>query len=561
MNHKGSPMKSIPSILSIPEKLNSFFQHVIKFRLPVERRFSVRDILLALGALLLTLLLRNISLPAAIQTVLSVFLLLFALIPVFLQAFRLIRKRRFPVEEATVFLSALIAFAVGEHTAAILIPALSVILWQVEGYSLLHVEAAPNAIPDAEETIRNHVMAADEEKSTERRTLAFASAAFYALLLLVGIIMMFLSLFHLQNAAEWIRRGLILLMLSLPSAILFSLMLTHFGAVFSSGKTGAVFRNDQVPEDFSHCRVFAFGKTGTVTDGRFQISEIVPVGVSEEDLLRIAAVAECKSDHPIALAIKSAAGLKEGAVPSGVMDVQEIPGKGVSTFFSGRQIYVGNASLLEDHNIWYQVPSKTGTAIHVAVDSTYRGYFLISDTLRENAFEALEELRAQGASCLAMLTGDVQSVSRAVAASLNFDMVKAHLTPAEKASAISYLRSSQSDRERIAAVGDGSHDEAMFEAADISVCMEQKPSGIADLSICSDDILTIPRVYRICRETERIMLASAVGVAGVKLMLCFLGLFHVIPISLVAVFDSVFGIVAVIYSLTCLTLENRGMHG
>jgi Cd2+/Zn2+-exporting ATPase len=338
-------------------------------------------------------------------------------------------------------------------------------------------------------------------------------------------------------------------------------MLTHFGAVFSSAKSGAVFRNDLVPEDFSRCRVFAFGKTGTVTDGRFQISEIVPVGVSEEYLLRIAAVAECKSNHPIAVALKTAAGLKEGVIPSGVMDVQEIPGKGVSTFFSGRQIYVGNASLLEDHNIWFQVPSKSGTAIHIAVDSTYRGYFLISDTLRENAFEALEELRAQGARCLAMLTGDVQSVSRVVAASLNFDMVKAHLTPAEKASAVSYLRSSQSDRERIAAVGDGNHDEALFEAADVSVCMEREPSDIADLSICSDDILTIPRVYRICRETELAMLISAFGVAGVKVILCLLGLLHVIPLALIATLDFAAGTAAVIYSLTCLTLENRGVHG
>ena len=561
MNHKGSPLKSIPSILSIPEKLNSFYQQVIRIRFPIERQFSVRDFLLALGALLLNLLLRVIPLPAAIQTVLSVFFLLAALIPVFLQGFRMIRKRRFPVEEATVFLASLIALAVGERTAAILIPVLSVVLWQVEGYSLLHVEAAPNTLADGDEAIREHVMAADEEKSTERRTLAFASAAFYALFMLAGVILMLLALFHLQDAAVWIRRSLVLLMLSAPSAILFSLMLTHFGAVFSSAKSGAVFRNDQVPEDFSRCKVFAFGKTGTVTDGQFQISEIVPVGISEEDLLRIAAVAECKSNHPIAVALKTAAGLKEGVVPSGVMNVQEIPGKGVCTFFSGRQIYVGNASLLEDHNIWYQVPSKTGTAIHVAVDSTYRGYFMISDTLRENAFEALEELRAQGAGCLAMLTGDVQSVSRVVAASLNFDMVKAHLTPAEKASAVSYLRSSQSDRVRIAAVGDGNHDEAMFDAADVSVCMEQAPTGIADLSICSDDILTIPRVYRICRETERAMFVSAIGIAAVKLILCLLGLFHVVPLTLIAVFDCMSGIAAVIYSLTCLTLENRGIHG
>ena len=558
MNQKGKESRIIPSVLSIPEKLNGFLLRVLKLRLTMERAFSVRDLLLLLGAFLLFLLRGVIPLPGILRTVFMILVLLLASIPVLLQGLRLGFRKIVPFEEATVLLAVIIAVLMKKPEVSAVYLLCTVLLWQVEAYCLLHVDAAPNALADIDEKARDRVLASDSEKSGERSLIAFSAVMFYALFLLLALIMAVVCLYHLQNASAWISRSLVPLMLAVPSAVLFSSLLTHFGAVFSSAKAGSFFRNDQIPEDFSRCSMFAFGKTGTVTDGRFLISEIMPVGVTEEELLRIAAVAECKSDHPIALALKAAAGLKEGVIPSGVLDVSEVPGKGVSTFFSGRQIYVGNARLLDEHNIWYQVPSKSGTAIHVAVDSTYRGYILISDSIRENAFEALEELRAQGAKQIAMLTGDVQSVSRVVASSLNFDMVKSELTAKDKASAIRYLRASQGEREKIAAVGDGVHDSVMFEAADVSVCMDEKPDDAVDLSICTDDILTLPQVYRICKETERALWISVIGVAGVKLLLCILGLFQVLPLTLLAVFDCAVGTAAVIYSLTCLTLEHRG---
>ena len=157
-----------------------------------------------------------------------------------------------------------------------------------------------------------------------------------------------------------------------------------------------------------------------------------------------------------------------------------------------------------------------------------------------------------------MLTGDVQSVSRVVASALNFDMVKSELTANDKASAIHYLRATQGESGKIAAVGDGVHDSVMFDAANVSVCMDVKPDKDVDLSICTDEILTLPQIYRICRESERTLWISVFGVAGAKLLLCILGLFQVLPLTFLAVFDCAVGTAAVIYSLTCLTLEHRG---
>ena len=130
--------------------------------------------------------------------------------------------------------------------------------------------------------------------------------------------------------------------------MLFSSLLTHFGAIYSASKAGILYDSNITPEEFARCRLFAFSKTGTVTDGRFIVSEIAPVGVSEEELLRIAAVAECRSDHPIAMTLKAAAGLREGVVPQGVLETREIPGKGVSTFFSGHHIYGRKRNLVPD---------------------------------------------------------------------------------------------------------------------------------------------------------------------------------------------------------------------
>lgn len=561
MNQKSNMRRSIPSVLFLSEKISIFFHRVLKLRFPWEREFSLRDLAIAFFALILFALFSLVPVSLRIRNLLYGAALVICLIPVVLQAFRLIRKGKTPVEEITVFIAALFAVFLHQLVLAITVVCCSVFIWQIEAYTLLHVESESNTFELLDEKSRNRIRSSDLEKSREHRRIAFSSFAYFVLFVLLFLVMLILALIHISSAAEWIQRAMIVMVFASPAAILFCSLLTHYGAMFSSAKAGAVFRNDQIPEDFAECKIFAFSKTGTVTDGNYQITEIVPVGIGEDELLRIAAVAECRSNHPIAAAIKKAAGLKEGVVPSGVLDVTEIPGKGVSTFFSGRQIYVGNASLLEDHDIWYRVPSKSGTAIHVAVDSTYRGYLLISDAVRDHAFEALEELRAHGAERLVMLTGDVPSVSRVIASSLNFDMVKSQLTSEEKASAINFLRSTEGDRARVAAVGDGKHDAAMFQSSDVSVSFDQKPDDEVDLRIVSDDILCLPLVYHICRDTQRTLKISALGLAAVKLLFCILGVSKVLSPVVLVILQFAIEAGAVVFALTCLTLERRGLQG
>ena len=549
----------IPSVLSLSDKISAVLDGVLKLRFPMERQFSARDLLLtALSAVLLVLsvLIRPLQ---RVRLLICIIAAVTAALPICLQGFRQILKKRIPFEELTVLLASILSFLVGETVLGALILVLAGFLFQVEAYTMLHREAAPDYLSDTSLNLRQTVECADEEKSKERKLFASGALGFYALFLLVAMIFAICALFHMTEYRMWLRRCLVFLILSSPSALLYTSMLTHFGAMFSAAKAQIGFADDQIPEDFSRCRIFAFSKTGTVTDGRFVISDIYPVGITEMELLRIAAIAECQSDHPIAVALKAAAGLKEGTVPEGLMSVEEIPGKGVSALFSGHQIYVGNAGLLEDHGIWYQIPPKSGSAVHIAVDNAYRGFIMLSDAIRENAFDALEELRAQGVSTLVMLTGDVRSSARTLASSLNFDMVKPELNPEEKGSAVRFLRSSQGDRAHIACVGDGHHDAEMFRAGDISICLEPtQETGRTDVSIESADILRIPLAFRICRYTERMLLICSSVLAVLKLILAVLGSAGLLSVTAVAGIDFAFSAAAVIYSLTSFTLEKRG---
>ena len=559
MSKHSSVFNSIPSVLSIPEKLSDFLQRITALRFPLGRHFFGRDVLLTGIAGVIMILTTVVKPLERFRLYLCIAAMLIAAMPIALQGVQMARRKRIPLEEATWLLAAVLAMLIGEHTAAPLVLIFAGLLMQVEAYSLLHKDAAPDYLSESSLQLRQMVENADIENSPERKTMATVSLGFYALYLFVAVIFAVLALFHLKDYALWLHRCLVFLILASPSAFLFSSLLTHFGAIYSAAKANILFSGDELPEVFSRCKVFAFSKTGTVTDGRYIISEIVPAGVSEQELLRIAAVAECQSDHPIALALKAAAGLREGVVPDGVVETKEIPGRGVSTFFSGHHIYVGNAGLLEDNGIWYQVPAKSGSAIHIAVDSTYRGYIMISDAIRENAFETLEELRALGASTLVMLTGDVRSTARTLASSLNFDMVKPELSPQEKGSAIRYLRSTNGERAKIAGIGDGYHDAEMFKQADVSVCLEPKDEAFAaDISIFSDEINRVPLAFRICRMTERTMRINILALTLIKILLAVLGTAAVLPIGAIAAIDCGFGVAATIYGLTCLTLENRG---
>ncbi|MBR5093643.1 MAG: HAD-IC family P-type ATPase, partial [Oscillospiraceae bacterium] len=298
--------------------------------------------------------------------------------------------------------------------------------------------------------------------------------------------------------------------------------------------------------------------SGTITEGELSIGGIFPNGVKEEDLLAVAAAAESHSRHPIAMMLKKAAGWTPD-IAEGVMEVEEIPSRGVSAFIEGRHVYVGNAALLREHDVPFAVPSRSGAAVHVAVEDRYWGHIMIADKTREGAFDALESLRSQGVDQLVLLTGDVLSASRALASSLGFDLMRPELTTEGKVSTINYLIDGAGDHASVAYIGDGINDAPMLECADVGVAIDAldawTEAEAADILILGNDLEMLPCAMRISRSLVRILWENICGLLGIKLLLLILALTTSLPIGLCAVIGTAATALALFNALRAFGLE------
>ncbi len=362
------------------------------------------------------------------------------------------------------------------------------------------------------------------------------------------------------NWIAWLTRAAVVLLLSSPAALAISVPLAYLGAVLTAGRQGILAKDHRSFDAFARVNTVVFGKTGTITEANFAITEVFPVKVSEERLLAVAAAAESHSNHPIAEMLKKAAGwLPEDS--EGVIEVEEIPGRGVSAFMQGRHVCVGNGSLMEQHGVAYQVPLRKGAAIHVSVDGVYWGYIMVADKVRDGAFDALESLRSQGVTSLVMLTGDVRSEARPIAMALNFDSLKTELTPEEKVSAVRYLKNSQGERCTLAYVGDGINDAAMLREADVGIAINAirawEEADAADLVLSDGEISRLPLAKRISGLSSRIAAENLYGTLGMKLLLLVLTLTGVAPAPAAVGLDALFTVLVMANALRAYLVEKR----
>lgn len=355
-----------------------------------------------------------------------------------------------------------------------------------------------------------------------------------------------------------LHRAVILLLLSSPCALLVSVPLCFEGAMLSGERKGIRIFGKSVVERLAHVKTMAFGKTGVITDGRFRVTDVFPDGVSEEELLGVAAAAESHSRNPMGAALRQAGGWTKD-IAQGVMQIDEIPGRGVSAFIEGRHVYVGNAALMEEHGIYYLTPTRAGSAVHVAVENSYWGHILLSDKMREGAFDALEDLRAQGVNQMVMLTGDVLSVSKNIAAALNFDMVRSELSPEGKLSAIRYLLQGLGDRDTLAYVGDGIHDAPLFQGSHVGIAMDalryDDGTDKADVSVMSGEIRRLPTVMRIASAAWHAVWQNIIFCCAVKAVLLILTLTGTAPIAIAAAADALVTTLTALNAMRVYTVE------
>lgn len=345
-----------------------------------------------------------------------------------------------------------------------------------------------------------------------------------ALAIVPPLVCMFLPGYD-ANWGMWIYRALTFLVISCPCALVISIPLSFFAGIGGASKQGVLVKGSNYLETLSQVSIVVFDKTGTMTQGVFEVSEIGAKDMEEKELLRLAAFAESYSTHPISKSLLKAYGDKVDQ--NLVEDVEEISGHGVLAKVEGKNVAAGNVKLMKKIGVTVSEPQGVGTVVHVAVDGVYAGYILISDLLKPNAKDAIVSLKKSGIRKTVMLTGDTKKVADSVACELKIDEVHSELLPADKVTLVEELLAKKGEKEKLAFVGDGINDAPVLSRADIGIAMGALGSDAAieaaDIVLMDDDPLKIAKAIRISRKCLRIVYQNIYFAIGVKLICLVLG--------------------------------------
>ena len=375
-------------------------------------------------------------------------------------------------------------------------------------------------------------------------------ARYYTPLVVMGAVLLAVipPLFFGQSWSEGIRRACTFLVISCPCALVISVPMSFFSGIGAASKKGVLIKGSNYLEALSEMDTIVFDKTGTLTKGEFKVTEIHAVAGSpvpeasevprtrvwaasqpsdegKRSLLELAALAESYSDHPISRSIKDAWG--DTIDMSRVSNAQEISGHGVRAEIDGHTVLAGNSKLMKEMNVAYQECMSMGTVVYVALDGIYCGYIVIADSIKDEAFEAIKNLKKVGVRRTIMLTGDKKEVGEAVAARLGLDEVHAELLPGDKVAKVEELLARQTGKHRLAFVGDGINDAPVLSRADVGIAMGSMGSDAAieaaDIVLMDDNPARIADVVRISRKTMSIVKQNIVFALGVKAVVLLMG--------------------------------------
>ena len=324
---------------------------------------------------------------------------------------------------------------------------------------------------------------------------------------------------------DWVMRALTFLVISCPCALVISIPLSFFAGIGGASNAGVLVKGSNYLETLSETKYVVFDKTGTMTQGVFEVSGVHHSSMDTEKLLEYAALAECHSSHPISKSLKKAYG--KPLDPSRVTDVEEISGNGVIAKVDGVSVAAGNSKLMEKLSVDCMECHSVGTVVHMAVNGKYAGHILISDQIKPHAKEAIAALKKCGVKKTIMLTGDRREAARQVAEELGIDEVHSELLPGDKVAQVEKLLDEKGEKEKLAFVGDGINDAPVLSRADIGIAMGALGSDAAieaaDIVLMDDDPLKISKAIRISRKCLRIVYENIYFAIGVKVVCLILG--------------------------------------
>lgn len=357
---------------------------------------------------------------------------------------------------------------------------------------------------------------------------------------------------------DWIYRALTFLVISCPCALVISIPLSFFAGIGGASNQGILVKGSNYLETLAQTKYVVFDKTGTMTQGVFEVSGIHHNEMPDEKLLEYAALAECSSSHPISKSLQKAYG--KPIDRNRVTDIEEISGNGVIAKVDGISVAAGNTKLMNRLGIAYQDCHHVGTVVHMAIDGKYAGHILISDIIKPHAKEVIAELKKAGISKTVMLTGDSKRVADQVAGELGIQEVYSELLPADKVSRVEELLNQKSEKAKLAFVGDGINDAPVLSRADIGIAMGALGSDAAieaaDIVLMDDDPLKISKAIKIARKCIRIVYENIYFAIGIKILCLILGALGIANMWVAIFADVGVMILAVLNAIRTLFVKN-----
>lgn len=428
----------------------------------------------------------------------------------------------------------------GESVPRSAVPGDQIISGCINGEGLLKIRAEKKYEDSTVAQILELVENASSKKSkTENFITRFAR--YYTPIVVAGAVMLALiPPIFAGNWMDWMMRACTFLVISCPCALVISVPLSFFGGIGAASNIGVLVKGSNYLEQMAHLDTVVSDKTGTLTEGVFHVTRVVPAeGVSEDVVLRNAAIVESLSTHPIAKSIQAA--YTEVLEPGLARDARNVSGQGLIAEVGDSTVCVGNKRLMEENGIDYrEIRDGESTVVYVAADGKFQGAILISDEIKDSAVKAIREMKQEGVRHVVMLTGDRKGIAEAVAEKLSVDEFRAELLPADKVRAVEELlermsggkNDGSSGKKKLAFIGDGINDAPVLSRADVGIAMGSMGSDAAieaaDVVIMDDDIGKIPRTIRIARQTVGIAYQNIAFALFIKILFLILGALGII---------------------------------
>ena len=396
--------------------------------------------------------------------------------------------------------------------------------------------------------------AANKKANTEKFITKFAKVYTPIVVALAILIAVVPSIF-IKDAlfSTWLYRALVFLVVSCPCALVVSVPLGFFAGIGGASKKGVLVKGSNYLELLKDLETVVFDKTGTLTEGVFTVTEINTNNIQKEKLIEVAAMAESFSNHPIAISIIKEYGKEIDKEV--IKEYEEIAGHGIKAVINNEEVLIGNAKLMNQFNISYNEVDSIGTVVYCAINGEFKGSIVISDKIKENAGEALINLKAAGVKKTVMLTGDNKKTAEKVGEKVNIDEVHSELLPLGKVKEVEKLLKASNKNGRLAFVGDGVNDAPVLARADIGIAMGGIGSDAAieaaDVVLMKDDINALVDAINVSKKTDKILWQNIIFALGVKVIVMVLGTFGIANMWTAVFADVGVTIIAIINSTRC----------